>query len=46
VLEQSGVVITPGNGFGPSGEGFVRFSLTVNGDRLSEAVRRIERITL
>jgi LL-diaminopimelate aminotransferase len=46
VLEQSGVVITPGNGFGPNGEGFVRFSLTVNGDRLSEAVRRIERITL
>ena len=46
VLEQSGVVITPGNGFGPSGEGFVRLSLTVNGDRLSEAVRRIERITL
>jgi LL-diaminopimelate aminotransferase len=46
VLEQSGVVITPGTGFGPSGEGFVRFSLTVNGDRLSEALRRIERITL
>ncbi len=38
VLEQTGVVITPGTGFGPSGEGYVRFSLTVNGDRLSEAV--------
>jgi LL-diaminopimelate aminotransferase len=46
VLEQAGVVITPGTGFGPSGEGFVRFSLTVNGDRLSEAIARIERITL
>jgi LL-diaminopimelate aminotransferase len=46
VLEQTGVVITPGTGFGPSGEGFVRFSLTVNGDRLSEAIGRIERITL
>jgi LL-diaminopimelate aminotransferase len=46
VLEQTGVVITPGTGFGPSGEGFVRFSLTVNGDRLSEAVGRIERMTL
>ncbi len=46
VLEQTGVVITPGTGFGPSGEGFVRFSLTVNGDRLSEAVARIEGITL
>ncbi len=46
VLEETGVVITPGTGFGPSGEGFVRFSLTVNGDRLSEAIGRIERITL
>jgi LL-diaminopimelate aminotransferase len=46
VLEQTGVVITPGTGFGPTGEGFVRFSLTVNGDRLSEAIGRIERITL
>jgi LL-diaminopimelate aminotransferase len=46
VLEQTGVVITPGTGFGPSGEGFVRFSLTVNGDRLSEAISRIERMTL
>jgi LL-diaminopimelate aminotransferase len=46
VLEKTGVVITPGTGFGPSGEGYVRFSLTVNGDRLSEAVGRIERMTL
>jgi len=46
VLEQTGVVITPGTGFGPSGEGYVRLSLTVNGDRLAEAVTRIERMSL
>ena len=46
VLEETGVVITPGTGFGPSGEGYVRLSLTVNGDRLSEAVGRIERLSL
>jgi LL-diaminopimelate aminotransferase len=46
VLEETGVVITPGTGFGPSGEGYVRLSLTVNGDRLAEALQRIERIRL
>ena len=46
VLDKTGVVITPGTGFGPSGEGFVRLSLTVNGDRLAEAVSRIEGLTI
>jgi LL-diaminopimelate aminotransferase len=46
VLEETGVVITPGRGFGPSGEGYVRLSLTVNGDRLAEALQRIERLSL
>jgi LL-diaminopimelate aminotransferase len=42
VLEQANVVVSPGPGYGPSGEGFVRLSLTVPDDRLEEAVRRIE----
>jgi LL-diaminopimelate aminotransferase len=42
VLEQAGVVISPGPSFGPSGEGFVRLSLTVPDERLEEAARRIE----
>jgi len=46
VLQETGVVITPGTGFGPSGEGYVRLSLTVNGDRLAEALQRIERLSL
>ncbi len=29
LLEEIGVVATPGSGFGPSGEGYIRFSLTV-----------------
>jgi LL-diaminopimelate aminotransferase len=41
VLKETGVVITPGSGFGKGGEGFVRFSLTVAGDRLKEAAERI-----
>jgi LL-diaminopimelate aminotransferase len=42
VLEQAAVVVAPGPSYGPSGEGFVRLSLTVPDDRLEEAVRRIE----
>jgi LL-diaminopimelate aminotransferase len=43
VLEQANVVVSPGTGYGASGEGFVRLSLTVPDDRLEEAARRIER---
>jgi LL-diaminopimelate aminotransferase len=42
VLEQANVVVSPGGAYGPSGEGFVRLSLTVPDHRLEEAVRRIE----
>ena len=42
VLEQAGVVVSPGPAYGPSGEGFFRISLTVPDERLEEAVRRIE----
>ncbi|HKY11718.1 MAG TPA: LL-diaminopimelate aminotransferase [Gaiellaceae bacterium] len=42
VLDQANVVVSPGPGYGPSGEGFVRLSLTIPDERLEEAVRRIE----
>ena len=41
VLEESGVVLSPGGAYGPSGEGFFRISLTVTDGRLSEAVERL-----
>lgn len=40
ILEQ-GVVLSPGAGFGPEGEGFVRFSLIQPPERLREAAARI-----
>ncbi len=43
LLDQSRVVITPGVGFGPAGEGYVRLSLTVPTERLQEAVSRISK---
>jgi LL-diaminopimelate aminotransferase len=41
VLEESGVVVSPGGAYGPNGEGFFRISLTIGDERLREAVERI-----
>src|SRR3954454_7698822 len=41
VLEESGVVVSPGGAYGPNGEGFFRISLTIADERLSEAVERM-----
>ena len=41
LLERTGVVVTPGAGFGRHGEGFFRAALTVDEARLTEAVARI-----
>jgi LL-diaminopimelate aminotransferase len=41
VLEESGVVVSPGAAYGPNGEGYFRISLTVSDERLSEAVERL-----
>jgi LL-diaminopimelate aminotransferase len=42
VLQQTGVVVTPGNAFGVGGEGYVRISLILECDRLGEALRRFK----
>ncbi|OEU69981.1 MAG: LL-diaminopimelate aminotransferase [Desulfovibrio sp. S3730MH75] len=44
LLKETGVVVTPGNGFGESGEGYFRISLTVDTERLKEAVSRISQL--
>src|SRR4051812_34552238 len=41
VLEESGVVLSPGGAYGPNGEGFFRISLTVPDERLAEAMQRL-----
>ncbi len=41
LLEATAVVVTPGVGFGPNGEGYFRISLTTPDDRLEEALRRL-----
>ena len=44
ILDEANVVVIPGAGFGPTGEGFVRFSLTVPEQQTREAVERISAI--
>lgn len=46
VLQDIGVVITPGIGFGSAGEGYFRIALTVGEERLKEAVQRLSTLQL
>ena len=42
ILEKAHVVTTPGSGFGPSGEGFIRFSAFGHRADVEEAVERLQ----
>jgi alanine-synthesizing transaminase len=42
LLEKGNVAVSPGSGFGPAGEGFLRMSLVENEARLRQAVRQIK----
>ena len=42
LMEKSGVICTPGSSFGPLGEGYVRFALTMPVERIHEAVKAIQ----
>jgi LL-diaminopimelate aminotransferase len=41
LLDDTGVVVTPGIGYGERGEGYVRLSLTTPDDRVDEGLRRL-----
>ena len=44
LMQEAGILVAPGIGFGEYGEGFVRFALVQPESRLKEAVKRIERV--
>jgi LL-diaminopimelate aminotransferase len=44
LLDDASIVCIPGNGMGKSGEGYVRFALTVGVPRIKEALERISKI--
>ncbi|GIW17717.1 MAG: LL-diaminopimelate aminotransferase [Tepidiforma sp.] len=42
LIDETGVVVTPGRGYGLNGEGYIRLSVTTPDDRLEEGMRRLE----
>ncbi|HJJ47900.1 MAG TPA: LL-diaminopimelate aminotransferase [Methanocorpusculum sp.] len=42
MIDEAGIVVTPGNGFGASGEGYVRFAITRTVERINEAIERMK----
>jgi LL-diaminopimelate aminotransferase len=42
VLDKAGVIVAPGNAYGPDGEGYIRISLATPDHRLVEALERIK----
>ncbi|TYQ17723.1 UNVERIFIED_CONTAM: LL-diaminopimelate aminotransferase [Acetivibrio alkalicellulosi] len=46
ILEETGVVVAPGRGYGEWGEGYIRISLTIDDNRLKEAFDRIAKLNI
>ena len=42
LLEERDIVVTPGSGYGESGEGYIRLSLTIDDERMEEGLARLE----
>ena len=42
LMEKTGVICTPGNSFGPLGEGYVRFALVLPPKKIAEAIKAIK----
>jgi alanine-synthesizing transaminase len=44
LVSQAHVAVAPGEGFGPGGEGYVRFALIENEQRIHQALRNLKRV--
>jgi alanine-synthesizing transaminase len=44
LLAEAGVAVSPGVGFGPTGDGYIRFALVENEHRIRQAVRGIRKV--
>jgi LL-diaminopimelate aminotransferase len=44
LLKEANVVTTPGAGFGPNGEGYIRLTAFGDAEATKEAVARIEKL--
>ena len=41
LLDEAGIAVTPGSGYGKLGEGYIRLSLTISDDRLEQGIVRL-----
>jgi LL-diaminopimelate aminotransferase len=41
LLDEAGIAVTPGSGYGKEGEGFIRLSLTISDGRLEQGIDRL-----
>jgi len=46
ILEEADIVVTAGNGYGPSGEGYIRLSLTISEEDLNEGIKRLQELNI
>ena len=46
MIEKTGVVVTPGSGFGEEGEGYFRMSITLGEERIREGISRLKALRL
>ncbi len=42
LLLRANIIVTPGIGFGPSGEGYVRFALTIDEEKIRVAIEKMK----
>jgi LL-diaminopimelate aminotransferase len=42
LFDETGVLLTPGTNFGPSGEGYVRISIAAPEERIATALQRMQ----
>src|SRR3954467_6917497 len=42
-VQEGKVAVSPGSGFGPGGEGFIRFALVENEQRITQAIRQLKK---
>lgn len=46
LLDEAGIIVSPGTAFGPSGEGFFRIALSVSTERLDEVIKRLKKLDI
>jgi LL-diaminopimelate aminotransferase len=46
LLDEAGIAVTPGTGYGKQGEGYIRLSLTIPDERLEEGINRLSSLSV